>query len=102
LPNEFLQNNEFSVDTTIVNKISKTLHVSVSSLPRHNSSADLPSELPAELLSAPPWHTDPWVDRLLLGVTEFSLHKNFLKVRNYEKKNTKSPKSMEKCEGSMV
>ncbi len=34
-------------------KISKTLHVSAPSLPRHNSSTDLPSELPAELLSAP-------------------------------------------------
>jgi hypothetical protein len=32
---------------------SKTLHVSAPSLPRHNSSTDLPSELPAELLSAP-------------------------------------------------
>jgi hypothetical protein len=52
LRNEFLQNYEFSVDT-IVNKFSKTLHVSAPSLPRHNSSTDLPSELPAELLSAP-------------------------------------------------
>jgi hypothetical protein len=52
LPNEFLQNDERSVDT-IVNKFSKTLQVSASSLPRHNSSTDLPSELPAELLSAP-------------------------------------------------
>jgi hypothetical protein len=32
---------------------SKTLHVSAPSLPGHNSSTDLPSELPAELLSAP-------------------------------------------------
>jgi hypothetical protein len=53
LPNEFLQNDELSVDT-IVKKISKTLHVSAPSLPRHNSSTELPSELPAELLSAPP------------------------------------------------
>jgi hypothetical protein len=52
LPNEFLQNYELSVDT-IVKKFSKTLHVSAPSLPRHNSSAHLPSELPAELLSVP-------------------------------------------------
>jgi hypothetical protein len=52
MPNEFLQNNEFSVDT-IVKRISKTLYASAPSLPRHNSSTDLPSELPAELLSAP-------------------------------------------------
>jgi transposase InsO family protein len=52
LPNEFLQNDELSVET-IVKKISKTLHASAPSLPRHSSSTDLPSELPAELLSAP-------------------------------------------------
>ncbi len=52
LPNEFLQNDELSVDTT-VKKCSKTLHVSAPSLPRHNSITNLPSELPAELLSAP-------------------------------------------------
>jgi hypothetical protein len=52
LPNKFLQNDEFSVDT-IVKKFAKTLHVSAPSLPRHNSSTELPSELPAELLSAP-------------------------------------------------
>ncbi len=52
LLNEFLQNDELSVDT-IVKKFVKTLHVSASSLPRHNSSTELPSELPAELLSAP-------------------------------------------------
>jgi transposase InsO family protein len=52
LPNEFLQNDEFSVDA-IVKNFSKTLHVSAPSLPRHNSSTDLPSELPAKLLSAP-------------------------------------------------
>jgi hypothetical protein len=52
LPNEFLQNDELSVDT-IVKKFSKTLHVAAPSLPRHSSSTDLPSELPAELLSAP-------------------------------------------------
>jgi hypothetical protein len=46
LPNEFLQNDELSVDT-IVKKFSKTLHVSAPSLPRHNSSTELPSELPA-------------------------------------------------------
>jgi hypothetical protein len=48
LPNKFLQNDEFSVDT-IVKKFAKTLHVSAPSLP----STELPSELPAELLSAP-------------------------------------------------
>ncbi len=52
LPNKFLQNDEFPVDT-IVKKFAKTLHVSATSLPRHNSSTELPSELPAELLSAP-------------------------------------------------
>ncbi len=52
LPNEFLHNDELSVDT-IVKKFSKTLHVSAPSLPRHNSSTELPSKLPAELLSAP-------------------------------------------------
>ncbi len=52
LSNEFLQNDELSVDT-IAKKISKTLHVSAPSLPRHNSSTYLPSELLAELLSAP-------------------------------------------------
>jgi hypothetical protein len=52
LPNEFLQNDEFSVDT-IVKKLSKTLYVSAPFLPRHNTSTDLPSELPAELVSAP-------------------------------------------------
>jgi transposase InsO family protein len=50
LPNEFFQNDELSVDT-IVKKISKNLHASAPSLPRHNSSTVLPSELPAELLS---------------------------------------------------
>jgi hypothetical protein len=52
LPNEFLQNYELSVDT-IVKTFSKTLHVSAPSLPRHNSSTELPSELPTELLSVP-------------------------------------------------
>jgi hypothetical protein len=52
LPNEFLQNDEFSVDA-IIKIFNKTLHVSTPSLPRHNSSSDLPSELPAELLSTP-------------------------------------------------
>ncbi len=52
LPNEFLQNDELSVDT-IVKKFSKPLHVSAPSLPWHNSSTELPSELPVELLSAP-------------------------------------------------
>ncbi len=44
--------DELSVDT-IVKNFSKTLHVSAPSLPRHNSSTELPSELPAELHSAP-------------------------------------------------
>ncbi len=52
LPNEFLQNDELSVDT-IVKNFFQTLHVSAPSLPRHNSSTELPSELPAELLSTP-------------------------------------------------
>jgi hypothetical protein len=52
LPKEFLQNDELSVDT-IVQNFFKTLHVSAPSLPRHNSSTNLPSELPVELLSAP-------------------------------------------------
>jgi hypothetical protein len=52
LPNEILQNNELSVDA-IVKNFSKTLHVSAPSLPRHNSSTNLPSKLPAEELSAP-------------------------------------------------
>jgi hypothetical protein len=51
LSNEFLQNDELSVNA-IINIFSKTLHVSAPSLPKHNSSTDLPSELPAELLSA--------------------------------------------------
>jgi hypothetical protein len=38
LPNEFLQNEEMSVDANIKN-FSKTLHVPAVSLPRHNSSA---------------------------------------------------------------
>ncbi len=52
LPNEFLQNEEISVDA-IIKFFSKTLHVPATSLPRHNSSTQLPSELPAKLLSAP-------------------------------------------------
>jgi hypothetical protein len=47
-----VQNDEFSVDAIIKN-FSKTLHVSTLSLPRHNSGTNLPSELLAELLSAP-------------------------------------------------
>jgi transposase InsO family protein len=52
LPNEFSQNEEISVDSFIKN-VTKTLDVPAVSLPRHNSSALLHSELPAELLSAP-------------------------------------------------
>jgi hypothetical protein len=51
LPNEFLQNEEISVDS-ITKNFSNTLDVPTVSLPRHNSSTQLPSELPAELLSA--------------------------------------------------
>ncbi len=47
-----LQNEEMSVDA-IINIFSKTLHVPAVSLPRHNSSAQLPEELPGDLLSAP-------------------------------------------------
>ncbi len=52
LPNEFLQNDEIAVDT-IIKIFSKTLDVPAVSLPRDNSSAQPPSKLPAELLSAP-------------------------------------------------
>jgi hypothetical protein len=52
LPNEFLQNEEIPVNSVIKN-FSKTLDATASSLPRHNCSLQLPSELPAELLSAP-------------------------------------------------
>ncbi len=52
LPNEFLQNEEMPVDAMIKN-FSKTLHVPAVSLPRHNSSAQLPDKLPGDLLTAP-------------------------------------------------
>jgi hypothetical protein len=52
LPNEFLQNEEMPVDA-IIKSFSKTFHVPAVSLPRHNSSAQLPDELPGDLLSAP-------------------------------------------------
>ncbi len=52
LPNEFLQNEEMPVDAIIKN-FSRTLHAPAISLPRHNSSAQLPDELPGNLLSAP-------------------------------------------------
>jgi hypothetical protein len=52
LPNEFFQNEEMSVDA-IIKSFSITLHAPAVSLPRHNSSAQLPSELPADLLSTP-------------------------------------------------
>jgi hypothetical protein len=52
LPNEFLQNEERPVDAIIKN-FSKTLHVPAVSLPRHNSSTQLPDELPGDLLSVP-------------------------------------------------
>jgi hypothetical protein len=41
LPNEFLRNEEMPVDA-IIKIFSKTLHVPAISLPRHNSSAQLP------------------------------------------------------------
>ncbi len=49
LPNVLLQNKEMSVDAII--KIFSNLHVPAISLPRHNSSAQLPDELPGDLLS---------------------------------------------------
>ncbi len=53
LPNEFLQSDELAVDSIIKN-VQNTLNAPAYSLPRHNtsSSSSLPSELPAELLSA--------------------------------------------------
>jgi hypothetical protein len=51
LPNEFLQGDEISVDAIIKN-CSKTLDAPAFPLPRHSSSTQLPSKLPAELLSA--------------------------------------------------
>ncbi len=47
-----MQNEEMSVDAIIKN-FSTTLHAPAVSLPRHNSSAQLPDELPGDLLSAP-------------------------------------------------
>jgi hypothetical protein len=53
LPNEVLQSDEIAVDS-ILNNFQRTVDTPVSafSLPRHNCSSGLPSELPAELLSA--------------------------------------------------
>ncbi len=53
MPNEFLQCDEFAVDSIIKN-FKKTLDAPVFSLPRHNTSSSLalPSELPAQHLSA--------------------------------------------------
>jgi transposase InsO family protein len=48
----FCKNKEMSVDAIIKN-FSKTLHVPAVSLPRHNSSAQLPDKLPGNLLSVP-------------------------------------------------
>jgi hypothetical protein len=42
LPNEFLQRDEFSVDS-IVKNFEKTLDAPAFSLPRHNSSSQLPA-----------------------------------------------------------
>jgi hypothetical protein len=52
LPYEFLQGEKIS-DDSIIKIFSKTLDVPAFSLPRHNSSAQLPSELP-ESSSPPP------------------------------------------------
>jgi hypothetical protein len=52
LPNQFLQGDEISVDS-IIKVFSKTLDALAFSLPWHNSSTMLPSELPTELLSTP-------------------------------------------------
>jgi hypothetical protein len=53
LPNEFLQNEEFSVDH-IINKFSKIIDTPAFSLPsKRNSGHQLPNELPADLLHAP-------------------------------------------------
>jgi hypothetical protein len=51
LPNEFLQREEISVDT-ISKFLKKSFGAPVFSLPRHNLSCQLPTELPADLLSA--------------------------------------------------
>jgi hypothetical protein len=50
LPNEFLKGDEIPVDTISKNFL-KSLDAPAFSLPRHNSSRQLPSELPAELLN---------------------------------------------------
>jgi hypothetical protein len=52
LPNEFIQYEEMPVDA-IIKKFSKTLHIPAISFPGRNSSAQLPDELPGDLLSAP-------------------------------------------------
>ncbi len=51
LPNEFLQSDEFAVDS-INNIFQKTLDAPAFSLPRQNCCSGLPSELLAELISA--------------------------------------------------
>jgi hypothetical protein len=53
LPNDFLQNEEMLVDA-IIKFFSKTSHDPAVSLPRHNSSARLPSELPGYQPLCPP------------------------------------------------
>jgi hypothetical protein len=52
LSNEFLQIEEISVHS-IIKILSKTLDDPAVSLPRHNFSTQLPSELQAELVTAP-------------------------------------------------
>jgi hypothetical protein len=49
--NEFLKGDEIPVDTISKNFL-KSLDALAFSLPRHNSSRQLPSELPADLLTA--------------------------------------------------
>ncbi len=51
LPNDFLQEDEISVDI-ISKKFPQSLDAPAFSLPRHNSSRQLQGELPADLLSA--------------------------------------------------
>ncbi len=51
VPNEFLKGDEIPVDS-ISKNFRKSLDAPTFSLPRHNSSCQLPSELPADLLSA--------------------------------------------------
>jgi hypothetical protein len=53
LSNEFLQGDEFSVHSIVKNFFFINLDTLAFSLSRHNSSIELPAELPGELLRAP-------------------------------------------------